>query len=70
MWKLRQNINTTDFFNSLISPVVINSKWASMNRTSSYITNSGLNQISAEFDKVHRGQIHGDFPLSEKESVW
>ena len=66
MWKLRQNINTTDFFNSLISPVVINSKWASMNRTSSYITNSGLNQISAEFDKVHRGQIHGDFPLSEK----
>lgn len=65
MWPLRAKHEPLSF-GAVISPVVINNKWAIRNGMTSIITNTGLNKLSNEFNNVHHGLIHKSPPLSEQ----
>ena len=69
MWLMRQRQKRQNnlTFAALISPVIINNKWGADNATSSRITNAGLNKLSNEFNKSHRGLLHENLALSESE---
>ena len=51
----------------VISPVVINNSWSVRNRTTSHITNKGLNRLSNEFNRANKNQIHKANLLDEKQ---
>lgn len=64
IWKIRHKRGS---FNSILSPVVVNSSWASRNATTSFIANLGLNKLSREFNKVHKGLLHINAILDERQ---
>tara|TARA_B100000683_G_scaffold267969_1_gene302455 strand:+ start:266 stop:2611 length:2346 start_codon:yes stop_codon:yes gene_type:complete len=63
MWLLRQRYSKG--FGSIISPVVINKSWSVRNNTTTSITNTGLNRLSKEFNRVNNNQIHVSNLLDE-----
>ena len=66
MWLLRAK-NPRGAFAHVISPSVINNKWAARNATTSSITNIGLNKLSIAFNESMKDIIDEDNLMSESQ---